>query len=255
MSGRSSSRYLGAAARATGGGRLSRAGLRHPVAWRRGAGRRSRAARRRHRAVRPGGRRGGGRGAGAARAGPGPDHLRHGRHLHRHRAGAGRRGRARPRAHAWRGERIALESLDIVTLGAGGGSIGACRRRRHAAGRPAQRRRGARPGLLRPGRHRADGDRRQPRARLSRSRTTSSAARASSTATARARPSDGSARALGLDAMAAAEGVHRLANVAHGRWHPRRDRAPRRRSARLHAARLRRRGRAACQRRWRANSA
>ena len=53
------------------------------------------------------------------------------------------------------GHRIALNSLDIASLGAGGGSIGAGRCRRHPACRAAKRRRGAGPGLLRPRRHRA----------------------------------------------------------------------------------------------------
>ena len=57
-----------AAARAAGRGRLQRPALRHPVPWRRRAGRGSGAARRRHRAVGSGGRRRGRCRAGAARA-------------------------------------------------------------------------------------------------------------------------------------------------------------------------------------------
>jgi N-methylhydantoinase A len=60
------------------------------------------------------------------------------------------------------GQKIALRSLDIVSIGAGGGSIG----RADAGGilyvRPG-------PRLLRPRRHASDGDRCQSRARLSRS--------------------------------------------------------------------------------------
>ena len=67
------------------------------------------------------------------------------------------------------GERIALRSLDIASIGAGGGSIA----RLDAAGfscRAGERRRGARARLLWPGRHASDGHRRQPAARLSRRR-------------------------------------------------------------------------------------
>ena len=67
------------------------------------------------------------------------------------------------------GHRLALHSLDIVSLGAGGGSIGARRCRRHTACRSAERRCCSRPSMLRPRRHRPDSDRRKPRARLSRS--------------------------------------------------------------------------------------
>ena len=47
---------------------------------------------------------------------------------------------------------LPLPMVDMVTIGAGGGSI-ARGRRRHADRRPAERRRRSRPGLLRPRRH------------------------------------------------------------------------------------------------------
>ena len=86
--------------------------------------------------------------------------LRHGRHLHRHRCRARRAARVvrreihRQRAHrpaqpghrhAWRGWRIGRQAGPLRTT---------CRRSR-------KRRRGARTGLLRAGRHRRDGDGRQ----------------------------------------------------------------------------------------------
>ena len=65
--------------------------------------------------------------------------------------------------------RIALPSLDIVTLGAGGGSIGKVDAAGLARGRSGKRRRRSWAGLLRPGRHRADSHRCQPGTGLSRS--------------------------------------------------------------------------------------
>ena len=68
------------------------------------------------------------------------------------------------------GRPVALPMLDIHTVGAGGGSIGwrdaggALRAGPALGGRPARAR------VLRPRRHGADGDRRQPRARAARAR-------------------------------------------------------------------------------------
>ncbi len=61
---------------------------------------------------------------------------------------------------------LALPTIDIHTIGAGGGSDRRGRRGRPALGRPAQRRRRTGPRLLRARRHRADDHRRRPDPRL-----------------------------------------------------------------------------------------
>ena len=58
---------------------------------------------------------------------------------------------------------ISISTIELIEIGAGGGSIAAHRRAGPAEGRAAQRRRRARARLLRPRRHGADRDRRQPR--------------------------------------------------------------------------------------------
>ena len=125
----------------------------------------------------PGGRRGAvrsgrrrcrrGRSGGAAARRARPHYLRHGRDLApTSPLVAG--GEPQLAADAgWRGERVALRSLDIVTLGAGGGSIARLDRRRLLQVGPRECRRGAGPGLLWPRRHCGDRNRRQPGARLS----------------------------------------------------------------------------------------
>ena len=93
-----------------------------------------------------------------------PHHLRHGRHLDRRLPGAGRpalarlgkRDRRPADPHAGARHRLGRRGRRLDRLG---------RRRRHAAGRPAKRRRRSRPGLLRQGRHRARHDRRPHRHR------------------------------------------------------------------------------------------
>ena len=60
---------------------------------------------------------------------------------------------------------IRFPSLDILTIGAGGGSIARLDLRRRPRRRAAERGRRSRTGLLRPGRHGADGHRRGPGAR------------------------------------------------------------------------------------------
>ena len=69
------------------------------------------------------------------------------------------------------GRPLALPTLDIATVGAGGGSIAWRDARRRAARGPAVGGRGARPGVLRPGRRAADGHRREPAARIAFPRT------------------------------------------------------------------------------------
>ncbi len=89
-------------------------------------------------------------------------HLRHGRHQHRRLPRARRAARRRRPSARSAGFPVRLPSLDVHTIGAGGGSIA----RIDAGGAlvvgPAQRGSRARPGLLRPGRHRADRHRRRP---------------------------------------------------------------------------------------------
>ena len=116
------------------------------------------------------------------------------------------------------------------------------RPRRHPARRPRERRRGAGPRLLRPRRHRGDGDRRQSGARASSIPTTFSAGARGSIAgrrgggrphraRARRRPHGGGRGHL-------PRGQH-----PHGRGHPPGLGAARRRSAALRPAVVRRRGR------------
>ena len=64
------------------------------------------------------------------------------------------------------GELLRIPTIDIAEVGAGGGSIAWIDPARRPPGGAAQRRRGARPGLLRTRRERADRDRRERRARL-----------------------------------------------------------------------------------------
>ena len=68
------------------------------------------------------------------------------------------------------GQRIALRSLDIASIAAGGGSIASVDAKPHAAGRTGKRGLDSGPGLLRQWRHGRDRHRRQCRARLSRCR-------------------------------------------------------------------------------------
>ena len=65
---------------------------------------------------------------------------------------------------------VRIPVIDMVEIGAGGGSIAPRRCAAPHRGRPRQRRLRARPGLLRPRRHRAHGHRRRCRARPDRSR-------------------------------------------------------------------------------------
>ena len=112
-----------------------------------------------------------------------------------------------------------LPVVDIVEVGAGGGSDRLDRRGRRAAGRPAQRRRRARPGLLRPRRHRADRHRRQRGARPPRRRRASSAARCRSTPR-RAAAAVGAqvAEPLGLDPTEAAARHRARSPTRRWRW-------------------------------------
>ena len=111
------------------------------------------------------------------------------------------------------GRVIQLPMVDVHTVGAGGGSIGwrdtggALRVGPRSAGRR------ARAGLLRARRHRADGDRRQPAARLPRRRTRRLAGGVALDAdAAERRGRRGSRGELGLDALETAEGIVRVAN-------------------------------------------
>ena len=75
------------------------------------------------------------------------------------------------------GQRVALQSLDIASIGAGGGSIARVDHSGVLHVGPASAGAATGPGLLWPRRHRGDGDRRQPRPRLPRSRQLSRRAR------------------------------------------------------------------------------
>ncbi len=158
--GRSRHRCLSAAvADPAGGCRVCRAASGDAFAWRRRLGRRSRTAGGGHCLVRSGRRRGrGGRAVGSGR-GARRHHLRHGRHQHRYRAGAG-----------WRTHAVARPVRGRCAhrpAGAGYRDPGGRRRvdrqpgsLRPAARRARERRRAARSGVLRPGRHGRDRDRR-----------------------------------------------------------------------------------------------
>ena len=141
-----------------------------------------------------------------------PSSLRHGRDQHRHLAHRRRRGGDRPGPTGAGRAAGRAASLDIVSIGAGGGSIA----RVDAGGilhvGPESAGRRAGPGLLRPRRHGGDGHRRQPGARLPRSGNFLGGRAGSTGGAARAR-STGSPRALGSTAMAAAEGIHRVVNT------------------------------------------
>ena len=152
--------------------------------------RRRRRPRRAHGAQRPGRRRGRGGAARRALRRARPAVLRHGRHLVRR---VRRRGRPRARDDGARGRRPAAGPADgrhphrrrrrrLDRL---------ARPRRRAARGPAQRGRRAGTGVLRARRHRADGDRRQPRPRPPERRRPAGRRRRRSTPTRRTRPSSG----------------------------------------------------------------
>ena len=209
------------------------------------------APRRAHRAERPGGRRGR-RGADrrAVRHAR-PALLRHGRHVVRR---LRRRGRPRPRDRRPRGRRAAARAAD------GRHPHGRRRRRLDRLARPGRRaaRRAALGGrrprarLLRPRRHRADGHRREPRARPARPRRRRwPAASTLDVEAARAR-----GRVARPRPRARAPRGHRPRRQRRdGPRAARHDRRARRRPARLRAARVRRRGRAARVRRSPTSSA
>ena len=245
MSARSSRAISASSQRRLARGRLQRRPLRHPLAWRRRAGRGGRAACGRHRAVGPGRRR---RRRAALRAscsafadlvafdmgGTSTDISL----IAEGEAALRRERRARRRAHRAR-------SLDIASS-APAAARSPCRPRRHLAGRP--------------GRARAPCRGRPATATAARSRPSptptscsaismparSWAGSAGSTARPRRRRSTGSATALELSRRRPPRGIHRLVNPKMADGIRLMTRAPRRRSAALRAARLRRRGRAAC---------
>ena len=107
---------------------------------------------------------------------------------------------------------VSVPSVDLVEIGAGGGSLahvdelGLLKVGPESAGADPG------PGVLRPRRHRARGHRRRPRARPARRRRSSSAATWRSTPT-RARPRSGRwPTPLGLSAHDTAAGIHELVN-------------------------------------------
>ena len=104
--------------------------------------------------------------------------------------------------------------VDLVEIGAGGGSIawvdsgGLLRVGPQSAGADPG------PGLLRARRHRADRDRRERRARAAEPRATSSAASSASTSRGRGGRSRSVREPLGLDVVEAANGIVEIANAA-----------------------------------------
>ena len=99
----------------------------------------------------------------------------HGEGLRHRRGEPLRRARVRGRARrslqeAARGCPIRVPVIELIEIGAGGGSMARIDRLGLSQGRPRQRGRRPRPGLLRAGRSRAHRHRRRPRARLPRSR-------------------------------------------------------------------------------------
>ena len=137
--------------------------------------------------------------------------VRHGRNQHRHFADLGRAGLALCRRHA-RGQRIALRSLDIASIAAGGGSIASVDSERHAAGRPGKRGLGPGSGLLRQWRARGDRHRRQCRARLSRCRRLHGRPRPLDRAASEAAV-DRVAASMDLSRVEAAAGIYRMINL------------------------------------------
>ena len=110
------------------------------------------------------------------------------------------------------GRPIQLPMVDVHTVGAGGGSIGWRDARRRAARRAALGGRRARAGLLRARRHRADGHRRQPAARLPRPRLGARRRRRARRRGRAQRRSRALGERLGLDELETAEGIVRVAN-------------------------------------------
>ena len=100
---------------------------------------------------------------------------RHGRHELRRRASWWTGGLCCSRPPCWTTSPIAVPSVGVETIGAGGGSIARVEAGRPAR-RPAQRGRRARAGVLRARRHGADGHRRRRGARPDQPRERSSAA-------------------------------------------------------------------------------
>ena len=109
---------------------------------------------------------------------------------------------------------VRMPVIEMVEIGAGGGSIAHARSAAPDRGRAGKRRRRSGPRLLRPGRHRADGDRCRPGARPHRS---GRVRRRPHPAAAGPRPGGAATRvgaALGLDAMTAAFGISEMVEEA-----------------------------------------
>ena len=100
--------------------------------------------------------------------------------------------------------------IDMIEIGAGGGSIAVDRRGGAAARRPAFRRRRSGPGVLRARRHRTDGDRRQPAARLLRSRLLPRRPHGTGSRRGGTRAGTASARRSACRAIDTAWGIHRM---------------------------------------------
>ena len=127
-----------------------------------------------------------------------------------------RRGRAR-RGVAAAATRCGRRSIDLVEIGAGGGSIAWIDAGGAAARRPAERGRRPGAGLLRPRRRRADHHRREPRARPARTRDYFLGGEMHARRRRGARARDRGAAAptpLGLDVARGGDGIVEIANAA-----------------------------------------
>ena len=232
-------RYLGQLERELAGVGRAGAALHHEVERRRDDRARRPPGHRRDDAVGPGLRRH--RGDLRLRPGrlPEPDHVRHGRHQRRHRAGARRPagvldrrdGGRLPDRHAGRRRLVDRGGRRLDRL---------ARPRRRPEGRPAERGRRSRAGLLRPRRHRAGALRRLPAVRLPqprqlRRRPAPAPPRPGGRGAAPARR--GARPRRGRDRRGGGRGRHR----EHVRGVLQRAGAPRARPARLRPGRLRRR--------------
>ncbi len=136
---------------------------------------------------------------------------------------------------------LRLPVIELIEIGAGGGSIAGDRRARPAARGPAELRRGAGPCLLWPRRRGSDGDRRRSRSAAIWRRTASSADGCGSTARGRRGLWSGLGERLGLDLTQTANGRRPRRRQQHGDRRPRPYRGIRHRSAALQDGRVRRR--------------
>ncbi len=152
---------------------------------------------------------------------------------------AGGAGVAVRRRAGWPASASRCAASTSPASAAGGGSIAQRRCRRHAAGRPGKRGRGARPGLLRQWRHGRDRHRRQCACSAISMPTAFMGGKRPLDRAALGRPrSTASPRTMELSRVEAAAGIYRMINLNMAEGIRLMTPAPRRRSARLCAAEL-----------------